>query len=191
VKRLFAAMIVLAPGLAFADISGSPLVMNGDTLQFGDREVSLYGVHAPMITQTCGESDAIWSCGWDAAMYLEEVIGDAEVVCTDVTEMGEDHYLGRCSANGEDLAGLMVDAGLAVADENLGADYSERAMVASNEGMGMWSGPFVAPLTFAEYGGCSCSARKKAMLDNAELLKSMREEDEAAADEALEETGTN
>lgn len=178
-KRFLAAAFVLAPGLAFADLSGSPMVMNGDTLQFGDQEVSLYGVHAPMITQTCGEADAVWSCGWDAAMYLEEVIDGAEVVCTHVTELDEDHYMGRCSANGEDLAGLMVDAGLAVADEDMGEDYAMRTMAASNEGVGMWSGPFVDPLTYAEYGGCSCSARKKAMMDNAELLQSMNEDDAA------------
>ncbi len=185
-KRFLAAAFVLAPGLAFADLAGSPLVMNGDTLQFGDQEVSLYGVHAPMITQTCGESDAVWSCGWDAAMYLEEVIGEAEVVCTDVTEMDEDHYTGRCSANGEDLAGIMVDAGLAVADEDMGEDYASRTMTASDDGVGMWSGPFVDPVVYAEYGGCSCTARKKAMMDTADLIKSMNAENEATAGETAD-----
>jgi len=186
VKRFLAAAFVLAPGLAFADLAGSPLVMNGDTLQFGDQEVSLYGVHAPMITQTCGESDAVWSCGWDAAMYLEEVIGEAEVVCTDVTEMDEDHYTGRCSANGEDLAGIMVDAGLAVADEDMGEDYASRTMTASDDGVGMWSGPFVDPVVYAEYGGCSCTARKKAMMDTADLIESMNAENEATAGETAD-----
>ena len=185
-KRFLAAAFVLAPGLAFADFSGTPLVMNGDTLQFGDQEVSLYGVHAPMITQICGEADATWSCGWDAAMYLEDVIGDAEVVCTDVTEVDEDHHMGRCSANGEDLAGLMVDAGLAVADEQIGDDYQVRAMSASDEGVGMWSGPFVDPVAYAQYGGCSCSARKKAMMDTAALIQLMKEEDAAADPEATD-----
>lgn len=185
-KRFLPAVFVLAPGLAFADLAGSPLIMNGDTLQFDEQEVSLYGVHAPMITQTCGEADTVWSCGWDAAMYLEEVIGEAEVICTDVTEMDEDHYTGRCSANGEDLAGIMVDAGLAVADEDMGEDYATRTMAASDDGVGMWSGPFVDPVVYAEYGGCSCTARKKAMMDTADLIESMNAENEATAGETAE-----
>ncbi len=185
-KRLFAAMIVLVPGLAFADLTGNPLVMNGDTLQFGEQEVSLYGVHAPMITQTCGEADVVWSCGWDAAMYLEEVIGDSEVVCTDVREVHEDHVMARCSTNGEDLAGIMIDAGLAVADEEMGQDYAPRAMTASNEGVGMWSGPFVDPVTYAESGGCFCSARKKSMMDTANLLKSLKEDSEEGHDQTTD-----
>jgi hypothetical protein len=100
--------------------------------------------------------------------------------------MDEDHYMGRCTANGEDLAGIMVDAGLAVADEDIGEDYATRTMTASNDGIGMWSGPFVDPVTYAQYGGCSCSARKNAMMDTAELLKSMNEDDAAAAGETTE-----
>jgi len=184
VKKLLAALFLLLPGLAHADFAGQPMVMNGDTMRFGESEISLYGVHAPMITQSCGEDDNIWSCGFDAAIYLEDHIGTNEVVCTDVTEMGQADdgtllFIGRCTAAGEDLAGVMIDAGLAVPDEDYGSEYMARAMEAEEAERGMWSGPFVDPLTYAEYGGCSCSARKKAMLDNAQLLQEMNEAEDA------------
>ncbi len=181
-KRLLTAILALAPALAFAEFAGQPMVMDGDTVRFGEREVTLHGVHAPTITQNCGSRDNVWSCGWDAALYLEEAIGADEVVCSDIAETGAG-LVGRCSAAGRDLAGAMIDAGLAVPDEDRGAEYLERAAAAERDGVGMWSGPFVDPVTWAQYGGCSCSARKQAMMDNAELLKQMKEEDEAAATE--------
>ncbi|MBC6439962.1 MAG: thermonuclease family protein [Rhodospirillales bacterium] len=187
-QRLLAAAFVLAPGIALADLAGQPMVLTGDTMQFGERKVTLYGVHAPTITQTCGAPGGIWSCGWDAALYLEEVIGTSEVICTDLTETGyvEDkqmHHVARCSARDVDLAGAMIDAGLAVADETMGDEYAERAMAARQGGTGMWSGPFVDPVTYTESGGCACSARKKAMQDNAELIQ-QRKDEEAAAEAA-------
>jgi len=183
VKRLLlAATLAFAPSLAMAEMTGNPLVMDGDTIQFGEQQVTLYGVHAPMITQSCGEADAVWSCGWDAAIYLEDVIAGAEVTCIGLTEVGENELMmGRCSANGQDLSGVMVEAGFAVPDEEFGGDYAELAVNAEAEGNGIWSGPFVDPVAYAEYGGCSCSARKKAMQDTAALLKTINEADEADA----------
>ncbi len=184
-KRLLAiASMILLPSLAMAEMTGNPMVMNGDTMQFGEQQVSLYGVHAPMITQTCGETDDVWSCGWDAAIHLEDVIAGREVVCTDLTDIGEVgdegmHYVGRCTAEGDDLSAAMVEAGFAIPDEEMGEAYVASAIAAEEEGIGLWSGPFVDPVTYAQNGGCSCSARKKSMMENAELLEEMRAEEEA------------
>ena len=180
--RRLAAILLFLPGLALADVAGKPVVMDGDTMLFGEREITLYGVHAPLITQSCGASGKVWSCGWEAALHLERTIGEREVVCVAMPDAGEGGALARCRAAGEDLAGLMIDAGFAIPDAALGGDYAARAQAAAARGEGMWSGPFVDPVAWAEKGGCPCTARKQGMQETAAALAAMREAEEAAAE---------
>ncbi len=174
-KRSILAAALLVPTLAFGDLAGEPMVMDGDTLAFDDARIDLYGVHAPTITQSCGGDGEVWSCGWEAALFLEEQIEGRHVVCVETADTTEP--MARCTADGVDLGGLMIDAGLAVRDETLGGDYAEREMAAAEAGRGIWSGPFVDPVVWADRGGCSCAARKKSIAETAERL---REESEAA-----------
>ncbi len=181
-RRLAATVFLFLPGLALADLAGKPVVMDGDTLLFGEHEVTLYGVHAPLITQSCGATGKVWSCGWEAALQLEQAIGEHEVTCVaaeDAADTGDDDTrLARCRAAGEDLAGLMIDAGFVVPDEALGGDYAARAATAAERGAGIWSGPFVDPVAWAEKASCSCAARKQSLQETAAVLKAMREGDE-------------
>ena len=170
-KHLLAILALSVPLAAHADLVGHPMVLDGDTMSFGEKRVDLYGVHAPTITQTCGEIGSVWSCGWDAALHLEELVDAGEVVCVEVADSGSPTPLARCSVNGVDLAGQMIDAGFAVRDEALGDDYAERELAASREERGIWAGPFMDPVEWAEKGGCACSARKKALAETAALLK--------------------
>lgn len=183
-RHLLALLLIVPAAAASAEVSGSALVMDGDTLTVAEHEVTLLGIHAPSITQYCGQGDDMWACGWDAANRLEEIVGGREVTCTDLVDDGHGHFTGRCTAEGEDLAGLMIDAGFAVSDATHGRDYAEREMAASESGIGIWSGPFTDPVTWAEAADCGCTARKQAMMETAALLKAQREADEAAAAEA-------
>ena len=160
---LFVALSSL-PLAGLADLRGTALVMDGDTLVIQGREVSLQGIRAPAIAQSCGAAEGRWACGRGAAERLEAIVSGREVACVDLVEAADGGVLGRCAAGGEDLAGLMVDEGMAVADPESGAEYESRALAASDSGLGLWSGPFVDPVAWAERGGCACGARKKAML---------------------------
>jgi len=189
-RRVFAAaLLFLLPAAALAEVSGSALVMDGDTVTVQGQDITLYGIHAPSIVQSCGMDAEIWQCGWDAANRLEAIIANRTVTCTDIVENADGKLVGRCAAEGEDLAGAMIDEGLAVADPETGADYQPRAMAASDQKVGMWSGAFVDPVTWAQIGGCGCSARKKSMMETAALLKAQREAAEAEA--ATQEELTN
>jgi endonuclease YncB( thermonuclease family) len=59
------------PALA-ATISGIPKVVDGDTLEFGDQRVRLYGIDAPESKQQCtNRSGKEYACGaWDILCYL-------------------------------------------------------------------------------------------------------------------------
>ncbi len=170
-KHFLSALALCVPVMAHADLAGDPMVLDGDTLSFGEKEVDLFGVHAPTITQTCGESGRVWSCGWEAALHLEELVSVGNVVCVEIPDSGSPTPLARCTADGVDLAGQMIDAGLAVRDETLGDDYAERELAAATQERGIWAGPFIDPVTWAERAGCACSARKKALAESAALLK--------------------
>lgn len=170
-KHFLAILALSVPLAAHADLVGNPMVLDGDTMSFGEKKVDLFGVHAPTITQTCGESGNVWSCGWEAALHLEELVDAGEVVCVEVADSGSSTPLARCAVDGVDLAGQMIDAGLAVRDETLGDDYAERELAASRDERGIWAGPFIDPVFWAEKGGCACSARKKALAETAALLK--------------------
>lgn len=187
-RRFLIALFLLAPTGAMADVSGEALVMDGDTVTVEGQDISLYGIHAPSIVQSCGMDEGIWQCGWEAANRLEEIVAGRTVTCTDVVEHDDGHMVGRCSVEGQDLAAAMIDEGLAVADPETGADYQERAMAASEAKVGMWSGPFIDPQAWAEIGDCGCTARKQSMMETAALLKAQREaaaEAEAATTEEL------
>ena len=176
-KHLLAILALAFPMTALADLVGDPMVLDGDTMSFGETKVDLFGVHAPTISQTCGESGNVWSCGWEAVLHLEELVGAGDVVCVEVADTGSPTPLARCTVDGVDLAGQMIDAGLAVRDETLGGDYAERELAAATQERGIWAGPFVDPVVWAERNTCSCSARKQAMAETAALLK-----DEEAAE---------
>lgn len=174
-KKMLLAATLLFPSLVHADYTGIPIVMDGDTVSFADQRVTLFGIHAPTITQSCGVRSALWSCGWEAVLFLESEIEGKEVVCIEVDDVATEDPLARCTADGVDLAGLMIDAGFAVRDEVNGGDYTEREMIAAEAERGIWSGPFVDPAVWAERGGCSCSARKKSVAETAALLKAQKE----------------
>lgn len=188
-RCIVVALLLLFPTAAMAEVSGTALVMDGDTVTVEGQDISLYGINAPSIVQACGMDDEMWQCGWEAANRLEAIIAGRTVTCTDVVEDEDGDLVGHCSVEGEDLAGAMVDEGLAVADPETGADYEARAMAASDAKIGMWSGHFVDPQTWAEIGGCGCSARKQSMMETAALLKAQREAE--AAEAATEEELTN
>ena len=170
-KHLLAILALAVPMTAHADLVGDPMVLDGDTMSFGEKTIDLFGVHAPTISQTCGETGDVWSCGWEATLHLEELVSVGNVVCVEVADSGSATPLARCTANGVDLAGQMIDAGLAVRDETLGDDYAERELAAATQERGIWAGPFVDPVVWAERSTCSCSARKQAMAETAALLK--------------------
>lgn len=177
--RALAFAVLLLPSLAFAGTSGPATVVDGDTLGLNGQEVSLYGIDALEITQSCSLNDESWFCGWDAANRLEEIVGGRDVTCEEAGADAEGNALYRCMAGEDDLAGLMLDEGFAVTAAETDETYLSREAVASESGAGIWAGIFVPPATYRESGGCGCTARKKAMQETAAVLREQREAEEA------------
>jgi len=176
--------LLLVPSAAFAGVSGPATVNDADTLSLNGEDISLYGIDALEITQSCAVGDEDWFCGWDAANRLEEIIAGREVTCTLATEATEEtDALYRCMAGDDDLALMMLDEGLAVVADDTDEFYRERAAAAEEAKTGMWAGSFIEPATFRA-NDCGCTARKKAMQETAAMLREKKAAEEAAAAEA-------
>lgn len=140
-----AALLVLIPTIALADITGSARVVDGDTLEIAGQRIRLHGIDAPEIRQTCKAGGVTWRCGERATLALFGRIGRNEVRCKELYRDRYRRVLAICYADGDDLGRWMVREGWAVASRR----HSDRYITAESEaraaGRNLWRGRFILP----------------------------------------------
>jgi endonuclease YncB( thermonuclease family) len=150
---LFAAAAILAALLEPLPpaIAGRASASDGDTLRLGSDRVRLIGLDAPELDQTCLDATGTaWSCGRVARDRLRALVADAEVRCETEGRDRYGRYLGRCEAAGEDLGGILVEEGLALADL---PSYAGEEARARQRKRGVWAGQFDTPREWRETHG--------------------------------------
>ena len=113
--RLIVLSILLAWGTpAFADITGKPRIIDGDTIDIAGQRIRLHGIDTPESGQLCEADGKPWRCGQEATFALANIIGRTWVDCI---ERDRDRY-GRIvavcrvgGAKGQDLGAWMVSEG--------------------------------------------------------------------------------
>ena len=140
-------LLFAAPALA-QDISGPARAADGDSLDLSGISVRLFGVDAPELAQECERGGAPWACGKQAASKLASLVSGKSVLCEqrDVDDYGR--IVATCRAGSIDLAGAMVDAGLAVALPHFSDRYVAAEARARAAGTGLWSGTFQTPADY-------------------------------------------
>ena len=136
-------------------ISGKPIVLDGDTLLFGQTEVDLWGIDAPEMSD--------WPLGAYARAALDQLIGGDGVRCRGLRNVGgHDAKVGGCAVFkelGEDdlkhviLGQAMLASGWAVVDRpvlpsasSVTADlYNNLSAEARGAGRGIWANPILPP----------------------------------------------
>lgn len=139
-KHVIALTLLVLPVPALAqDVSGSARAADGDSLDFGGIAVRLYGIDAPELAQGCERGGANWACGKEAAAKLTSLVSGRQTSCEQRDIDTHGRTVADCRAGGTDLAGAMVDAGLAVALPDFTDRYVAQEARARSSKLGLWA----------------------------------------------------
>ncbi len=143
--RALIAVLALLPTIALADVAGPARVIDGDTIEIAGQRIRLHGIDAPESRQTCRRDTVTWRCGVEAARALRLFIDGQRVTCRerDIDRYGR--IVAVCHAGGQDLNGLLVSEGMALAYRRYSTDYVGAEEAARAAGNGLWAGLFIPP----------------------------------------------
>jgi endonuclease YncB( thermonuclease family) len=136
-----------------ATASGTPLVLDGDTIDLSGLRVRLFGIDAFERDQLCERSDGSrFACGQLARESLLVAIGSAPVTCTrrDVDTYGR--MVAVCRGRDGDLSARVVEDGFALAYRQYSNDYVDEEDKARQARRGAWEGRFEAPWDYRHNG---------------------------------------
>lgn len=140
----------LFPAFAQEKLAGdrhSVSVIDGDTLQVGDRIVHLAGIDAPELGQVCIHDEQLIRCGVNAAFTLDKAVelAVAPIICSDLSDLSDGVLLGTCESGGDNLALKLLRSGYVVALPDATGFYREAADSARKASLGLWEDQFVPP----------------------------------------------
>jgi endonuclease YncB( thermonuclease family) len=139
---------LLAAGAAAparGDVTGKPLVIDGNTLEIAGERIRLYGIAAPAPDQTCTAGGAQWRCGEEAMYALVFETAYHWVTCRGDTRAQDGTLVAVCFVGPYDLAARIVRNGWALADRRYASDYVDEEDEARLARRGLWRGEFVPP----------------------------------------------
>lgn len=142
-----AATLITVPASA-ETVSGTASVIDGDTLQLGERRIRLFGIDAPEAQQTCDRRGEVWACGEESSSELRELIGAAPVTCTGDEIDQYDRLVAVCSAGYLELNKAMVSEGWATAYRKYSKAYVPDETRAASGRRGLWASDFVLPESY-------------------------------------------
>jgi endonuclease YncB( thermonuclease family) len=120
-------------------------VVDGDTVEIHGKRIRLFGIDAVESGQRCQRDGKPWLCGRDSALALADKIGERPITCSGNRFDRYRRLVARCSLDGEDLGGWMVENGWAVAFRKYSELYVKREARARGKRVGLWSGEFEMP----------------------------------------------
>lgn len=135
------------------DLTGQPVVKDGDTFFIGEEEVRIFGIDAPETNQLChkrkGKDARIPAepvlCGLRAKEAMYYLVVGRDVFCT---RKGKDQYgrtIATCRVGDKDIASAMVRSGNAIAYRYYSQDYVQQEDEARKEQRGIWALSFENP----------------------------------------------
>ncbi len=143
---LAASVIGVAAESLAAELSGTPVIVDGRTVDLDGARLRLAGIEVPDLAQKCRKGRRWIECGVVSASQLADITAGAErVVCLAEPPGADGIRIAKCKADGYDLAGGMVYAGWALAEGAPGRRYRAREEAARADRRGIWRYEFVPP----------------------------------------------
>lgn len=147
---IFLIIALILIELSFETFAESKVkVVDGDSLEMGNKRIRLIGIDAPEYFQECfDENGKSYQCGLEAKKYLEELIEKGQAQGQKVKCYAEDtdrykRSLSECQIGDVQLNLEMVKAGLAVAYKHDRYERVEKR--AKKRKIGIWRGKFMRP----------------------------------------------
>ena len=128
-----------------ADITGKPLIIDGDTIEIAGERIRLHGIDAPESEQKCTAGGKEWACGQEATFALARIIETHWVTCKGNKRDRVGRLMAVCYAGPYDLNAKVVREGWALAYRRDSMDYVDEETAARNAGRGVWRGEFMPP----------------------------------------------
>ena len=136
---------LLLSSIVSADISGTALVVDGDTITISGNKIRLHGIDTPEQNQTCRRAGITWRCGYEATETLRNWTYTKEVRCVGDTKDRYGRLIANCFVDGYNVNARLVYEGLALAYRKYSKQYVPEEDKARAAKRGMWAGEFVAP----------------------------------------------
>lgn len=127
------------------EVHGTPYVLDGDTLAFGDTRIRLEGIDAPESDQTCEHPNGLVQCGAAATLFVRDTINTQSVSCQIQSYDRYGRGIATCYVNGQNLNALIVANGWAMAYRRYSSAYIADEETAQSQSRGIWSTRFIAP----------------------------------------------
>jgi|TARA_B100001093_G_scaffold501550_1_gene553352 endonuclease YncB( thermonuclease family) len=148
-KKIFFIFVILFNfniKITAGEISGFPVITDGDTIKILNNRIRLHGIDAPEKKQRCIKKSKNYKCGSVATIELTKKINKNLVKCS--VQKNKDRYnryIGVCFINSQNLNKWMVRNGFAVAYKRYSKDYVLDEEYAKKNRLGLWSGEFLRP----------------------------------------------
>jgi len=132
-------------GVASADLTGTALIVDGDTITISGTKIRLSGIDTPEKNQTCRKASITWRCGYEATETLRNWTYTKEVRCVGDTKDRYGRLIANCFVDGYNVNARLVYEGLALAYRKYSKQYVPEEDKARAAKRGMWAGEFVPP----------------------------------------------
>ena len=143
---LIAGTIWFINNYARSDLSGSVIVIDGDSLRINGEDIRLYAIDAPELHQSCLDNNGnSYQCGKSSRDFLKKLIARQQVKCSLVEYDRYDRAVSRCKVGNTDLSSAMVANGWAVAYLRISLAYVRQEAKARKARLGIWQGDFEEP----------------------------------------------
>ena len=125
-KPLTFIFLFLLSGVASADISGTALIVDGDTITISGNKIRLSGIDTPERKQTCRKASVTWRCGYEATETLREWTHTKEVRCIGDEKDRYGRLIADCFVDGYNVNARLVYEGMAIAYRKYSRDTFQK-----------------------------------------------------------------